>query len=455
MPHRSDYDPYAFDPEDDYDPFAESGQRRPRRPDPGVIAFFERAQRYGTPVQLSNGGTAYWMDREAEEADRRAREAAPVDAGRHGAGMTIAEAVEKLSGRVLQTVPTPGRRLQTRADCGPHRPAEWTWVPPDPTRPILAPGERGRAFIEVMRGCSSGIVELKYRHPDDPFQLRRAEIAGLSAGNLDPLKSELVFGDTRFPAVLVLMQEQGENWWSIEQVGAWIGRSQPEAMARAIYAALEAACATGDIAARGKRRIYINDRALPMSHLTPEFLWYSEQNSKLQPWPESIRSQEWPDLTFFARLGATAGEQYRDAIERALDELATPVELRSKSLNRLAWADVEFSADDVMAKWSEAERLPEADPAQAIPDSPSGAITGSEKVLPRRRGPKPGTLDRYRDSDRALYPELERLMHDEHLSRTAAAMALAAADRVAGVGSAESRAKRLARRYEQDRSEQN
>jgi hypothetical protein len=211
VPHRSDYDPYAFDREDDYDPFAEFTHDKPRRPDLDAIAFFERARRYGTPVQLPSGGTAYGMDREAEEAGRQARDTEPfsstrVAAGSHGAGMTIAEAVEKLSGRALQSVPTPGRRLQTRAECGPNCPAEWTWVPPDPSRPILAAGERERAFADLLRACSSGTVELKYRHPDDPFQLRHADIGGLSPENLDPLKSELVFGNARFPAVLVLMQ---------------------------------------------------------------------------------------------------------------------------------------------------------------------------------------------------------------------------------------------------------
>lgn len=64
-----------------------------------------------------------------------------------------------------------------------------------------------------------------------------------------------------------------------------------------------------------------------------------------------------------------------------------------------------------------------------------------------RKGPAPGTLDRYGASDRALYAELKQLMRDEHISATAAARQLAENNKVAGVGSPESIARRLAKRY--------
>ena len=69
----------------------------------------------------------------------------------------------------------------------------------------------------------------------------------------------------------------------------------------------------------------------------------------------------------------------------------------------------------------------------------------------RRFGPKPGTLRRYEAADRALYPELERIMAEKQMSRTAAALDLALADRVAGVGTPHSRATRLAALHKRDR----
>jgi hypothetical protein len=65
----------------------------------------------------------------------------------------------------------------------------------------------------------------------------------------------------------------------------------------------------------------------------------------------------------------------------------------------------------------------------------------------KRKGPAPGTVDRYGTSDRALYPRLERLMRRQKMSVTAAARQLADDGKVAGVGTPESRARRLARSY--------
>jgi len=67
-----------------------------------------------------------------------------------------------------------------------------------------------------------------------------------------------------------------------------------------------------------------------------------------------------------------------------------------------------------------------------------------------RRGPIPGTLDRYGKPDRALYPELKRLMDEKQLSATAAANELANTGKVKGIGTPENRARRLVRRYNED-----
>jgi hypothetical protein len=72
-----------------------------------------------------------------------------------------------------------------------------------------------------------------------------------------------------------------------------------------------------------------------------------------------------------------------------------------------------------------------------------------------RRGPAPNTVDRYGASDRALFDDLERIMRDTSASLRAAATQLADAGRIAGAGSPESRATRLARRYKAERARGN
>jgi hypothetical protein len=76
---------------------------------------------------------------------------------------------------------------------------------------------------------------------------------------------------------------------------------------------------------------------------------------------------------------------------------------------------------------------------------------GLESPAPKRRGPAPGKLDRYGASDRALFDELEQLMRDRMISSTAAAKILADQEKVAGIGTTTSCAKRLAERYRRER----
>jgi hypothetical protein len=69
----------------------------------------------------------------------------------------------------------------------------------------------------------------------------------------------------------------------------------------------------------------------------------------------------------------------------------------------------------------------------------------------RRRGPEPGTVDRYGAADRELYADLKQLMDERQWSATRAARELANAHgKVEGVGASESRARRLANRYLRD-----
>jgi hypothetical protein len=82
--------------------------------------------------------------------------------------------------------------------------------------------------------------------------------------------------------------------------------------------------------------------------------------------------------------------------------------------------------------------------------STSRVYTDVRAVLaaPKRRGPKPGTNDRF--GDRALFGQLTRLMKQQHLSHRQAALKLAKANKVAGTGDIESRARRLAERYQRE-----
>jgi hypothetical protein len=69
----------------------------------------------------------------------------------------------------------------------------------------------------------------------------------------------------------------------------------------------------------------------------------------------------------------------------------------------------------------------------------------------RRYGPEPGTLRRYAADDRRLFPELKRIMNKGRMSLSAAALDLAQAGRISGIGAPQSRAKRLASLYKRER----
>ena len=86
--------------------------------------------------------------------------------------------------------------------------------------------------------------------------------------------------------------------------------------------------------------------------------------------------------------------------------------------------------------------------AQAVPKSnrDRDALQSPAPTTPTRAppGPSPGTIDRFGDTDRALFPEIERIMSEGHKTVHAAALELALAGKIQGVGTPESRAKRLA-----------
>jgi hypothetical protein len=90
--------------------------------------------------------------------------------------------------------------------------------------------------------------------------------------------------------------------------------------------------------------------------------------------------------------------------------------------------------------WVDKARTPKKSAADTRLATP--AVATARK---RRRGPEPGSVDRFGESDRALFPELERVMRDHRMSANAAARELAS--RIEGAGAEASKAKRLASRY--------
>jgi hypothetical protein len=152
------------------------------------------------------------------------------------------------------------------------------------------------------------------------------------------------------------MADQGAQteaeWWTLDQVVGWVREIDPTASIVEIRIALERWCGLGRIGARGHRRHYFLDAVLPINTYDPNFVFFSEEHGRLQPWFDQISPGEWKDLAFFARPTLVAGEPYQVGLARALGRLDSPVELCSRSKYRLAWSYVEFCRDDVVREWA-------------------------------------------------------------------------------------------------------
>jgi hypothetical protein len=103
-----------------------------------------------------------------------------------------------------------------------------------------------------------------------------------------------------------------------------------------------------------------------------------------------------------------------------------------------------FEREHVLRLWPESEKEgPAVNAAMAAPPSTKG-----------RRGPVPGTVDRFGEADRSLYCELEALTKGPpKMTVNAAALKLAREGNIKGVGNStpESRATRLAKRYQKEK----
>jgi hypothetical protein len=191
-------------------------------------------------------------------------------------------------------------------------------------------------------------------------------------------------------------------------------------------------CACGHIRVRGRRLIYASNQPLNLGRM--ELVWFALEWGRARDVVEPISQTEWNDLIFFM-----------------LEEPPGPITaLFSKSMHRLAWLDLTLCRPDIIRELSVANQ-----PRPMTIVEPKGAVDDAHRVpvevtvSKSRRGPKPGTLDRFGQGDRALFPEVERLV-GQGLSITAATVKLAAEGKVAGSGIPESRAKRLADRYRRE-----
>jgi hypothetical protein len=141
--------------------------------------------------------------------------------------------------------------------------------------------------------------------------------------------------------------------------------------------------------------------------------------------------------------------------DRALEfvELMPPETLRSE------YWDHCWIPRHLFRRWLAKHNLPQA-PSRFEPSiaTSGGSSATSEHVTSShgmrtkrgRRGPAPGTLDRFGEADRALYRELKRIVRAGK-SVNAAATELAEAGKVKGSGTDASRAKRLATRFIKER----
>jgi hypothetical protein len=84
------------------------------------------------------------------------------------------------------------------------------------------------------------------------------------------------------------------------------------------------------------------------------------------------------------------------------------------------------------------------------PDGRVESVSSPEKRPAGRRGPKPGTLNRYKTADRKLFPEIQRLL-GEGVSLTSATQSLADNGRIGGAGTPSSRARRVAKLFQTER----
>ena len=224
-------------------------------------------------------------------------------------------------------------------------------------------------------------------------------------------------------------QRRRRDWINFAEIAEWCSElsgsivSDEDARASA-YEKLHADLTAGDFEERGKTRVLFLHPWTPMAKMTRD--------------------------------------RARDFIE-----LAAPETLRSE------YWDHCWIPRHLFHRWLVKHNLPTTpsrfEPAPAVsaasmPSSPKTKIRNQQDSSPNiptpqnikarrgRRGPAPGAVDRYREADRALFPEIRRIMRREGKSLYAAALKLAELGKVKGAGTSVSRAKRIARRFNSEQS---
>jgi hypothetical protein len=67
------------------------------------------------------------------------------------------------------------------------------------------------------------------------------------------------------------------------------------------------------------------------------------------------------------------------------------------------------------------------------------------------KGPMRGEIDRFREADRALFPEIEQLMKSQHLTSNEAVRILGERDKLTGRGTLDSRIRRVSARFRREK----
>jgi hypothetical protein len=181
----------------------------------------------------------------------------------------------------------------------------------------------------------------------------------------------------------------------------------------ALRAALREACRRGWLSAAGQRIKFIAaDREGPLV----------EVRERIGDSIETIPAEDWGD----AQLFETAGELRLEGCR----ELLTP----GIAYQPFAWAHVRFNAGQL----------------RRFAEDVLGRTPADQALLTRGRGPRRGHIDRFAAGDRRLFSGMQALIA-EGRSTIQAARELAEAGKVDGAGNADSRARRLARRYLRER----
>jgi hypothetical protein len=207
-------------------------------------------------------------------------------------------------------------------------------------------------------------------------------------------------------------QQHAREWISFREIAEWLseldGRGVPNEAARAnAYDMLARDFLSGDFEEHGRSKVlYLN---------------YRSRRARMTR----------------AKLQAAIDTPPSGDIARSTDII------RSEYLER-CWI-----RRRMLDRWLAKHELPRS-PSRFLPAGPQSSVTPPatpRKQGIRRRGPKVGTVARYDEGDRALFPTMDALIPQLGGSTRAAALQLAWDGKVDGKGTEESRAKRLERKY--------